>query len=101
GSPSPIAVGWSGYFPELMGFFHVNVPATLTNAPLCVIGDPPPCPAIVDNATGFMGFIHQFGFTGPYINLPAVLLTLVLTAVLIIGVRESANTNAIMVAIKV
>ena len=100
-SSSTIAVGWSGYFTELMSIFHINVPASLTNAPLCVIGDPPPCPHIVDNATGLMGFIHQFGFTGAYINLPAVLLTLLLTAVLIVGVRESANTNAIMVAIKV
>src|ERR1700761_2420613 len=100
-SSSTIAVGWSGYFTELMGFFHINVPASLTNAPLCVVGDPPPCPHIVDSGTGLMGFIHQFGFTGAYINMPAVLLTLLLTAVLIVGVRESANTNAIMVAIKV
>ncbi len=100
-SSSTIAVGWSGYFTELMSIFHINVPASLTNAPLCVIGDPPPCPTIVDNATGFMGFIHQFGFTGAYVNLPAVFLTLLLTAVLIVGVRESANTNAIMVAVKV
>lgn len=100
-SSSTIAVGWAGYFTELMGFFHIHVPATLTNAPLCVVGDPPPCPHIVDNMTGIAGFFGQFGFTGAIINLPAVLLTLLLTSVLIIGVRESANTNAIMVAIKV
>ena len=48
-----------------------------------------------------MAFIHQFGFTGAILNLPAVLLILVLTAVLIVGVRESSNTNAIMVGVKV
>ena len=100
-SSSTIAVGWSGYFSELMGIFHINVPASLTNAPLCVVGDPPPCPHIVDNLSGLSGFIHQFGFTGAIINLPAVFLTLLLTAVLVVGVRESANTNAIMVAVKV
>jgi APA family basic amino acid/polyamine antiporter len=100
-SSSTIAVGWSGYFTELMGIFHINVPASLTNAPLCVVGDPPPCPHIVDNLTGLSGFIHQFGFTGAIINLPAVFLTLLLTAVLVVGVRESANTNAVMVAVKV
>jgi basic amino acid/polyamine antiporter, APA family len=100
-SSSTVAVGWSGYFTELMQILHLNFPDWLANAPLCVIGDPPPCPHLVDNATGFSGFIHQFGFTGALINLPAVLLTLALTGVLIVGVKESANTNAIMVAIKV
>src|ERR1700753_2731100 len=57
-SSSAVAVGWSGYFTELMHILHINFPDSLANAPLCVIGDPPPCPHIVDTATGFMGFIH-------------------------------------------
>jgi len=100
-SSSAVAVGWSGYFTELMGAMHINFPASLANAPLCVVGDPPPCPTIVDNATGLMGFIHQFGFTGAIMNVPAVLLVLVLTGILVVGMRESANTNAIMVGIKI
>jgi APA family basic amino acid/polyamine antiporter len=100
-SSSAVAVGWSGYFTELMHAVHINFPDSLANAPLCVIGDPPPCPHIVDNLTGLSGFIHQFGFTGAIVNLPAVLITLLLTAILVVGVRESANTNAIMVGIKV
>ncbi|MGN6148740.1 MAG: amino acid permease [Rhizomicrobium sp.] len=99
-SASAVAVGWSGYFTQLMQFLHIDFPAALANAPLCVVGDPPPCPHIVDNMTGFSGFIHQFGFTGAIINLPAVVLILALTAILVVGVRESANTNALMVAIK-
>jgi APA family basic amino acid/polyamine antiporter len=100
-SSSTVAVGWSGYFTELMHVLHINFPDNLANAPLCVVGDPPPCPHIVDTMTGFSGFIHQFGFTGAIVNLPAVLLTLLLTAILVVGVRESANTNAIMVGVKV
>jgi APA family basic amino acid/polyamine antiporter len=99
-SSSAVAVGWSGYFTELMQILHIPFPAALTNAPLCVVGDPPPCPTIVDSGTGLMGFIHQFGFTGAIMNVPAVLLILALTAILVVGVRESANTNAIMVGIK-
>ena len=98
---SAVAVGWSGYFTELMHFLHIDFPDALANSPLCVIGDPPPCPNIVDTATGFSGFIHQFGFTGAIVNLPAAALILLLTAVLVIGVRESATTNAVMVGIKV
>ncbi len=100
-SSSTVAVGWSGYFTQLMQILHINFPDSLANAPLCVIGDPPPCPHIVASGTGIMAFIHQFGFTGAILNLPAVLLILLLTAVLIVGVRESANTNAIMVGVKV
>src|SRR5262249_9180297 len=100
-SSSAVAVGWSGYFTELMHVLHINFPDSLANAPLCVVGDPPPCPHIVDNLTGLSGFIHQFGTTGAIINLPAVALTLLLTGILVVGVRESANTNAIMVGVKV
>jgi len=100
-SSSTIAVGWSGYFTELMQFFHINFPASLTNAPLCVVGDPPPCPHIVVTGHGIAAFFGQFGFTGAIINFPGALLTLALTAFLVTGVRESANFNAIMVAVKV
>src|SRR5271166_3436486 len=81
-SSSTVAVGWSGYFTELMQILHINFPDSLANAPLCVIGDPPPCPHLVASGTGIMAFFHQFGFTGAILNLPAVLLILLLTAVL-------------------
>ena len=100
-SSSAVAVGWAGYFNELMQLLHINFPPSLTSAPLCVVGDPPPCPtAWAPAGSGIAGFIHQFGATGAIMNLPAVLLILVLTAVLVVGVRESANTNALMVGVK-
>jgi len=100
-SSSAVAVGWSGYFTELMQILHINFPASLANAPLCVVGDPPPCPTPwADTGTGFTWFIHQFGLTGAIGNFPAVLLILGLTWVLVVGVKESANTNAIMVGVK-
>src|SRR6204780_852560 len=45
-SSSTVAVGWSGYFTELMHIMHINFPDSLASAPLCVVGDPPPCPHI-------------------------------------------------------
>jgi APA family basic amino acid/polyamine antiporter len=67
-----VAIGWSGYFQRILAEFGVTLPQWMAAAP----------PAGV-------------------INLPAVLIVLVITTLLVIGVRESARFNAIMVAIKV
>src|SRR5262245_40932769 len=42
-----------------------------------------------------------FTTSGAWFNLPAALITLACTVVLVIGIRESATTNAILVAVKV
>jgi APA family basic amino acid/polyamine antiporter len=80
---STVAVGWSGYFSALMAQFGINLPATLTNAPFTVSGT------------------HTLVPTGNIINLPAVLLVLVITALLVIGIRESARFNNAIVFIKI
>ena len=38
--------------------------------------------------------------TGSYFDLPAILITLILTVVLVKGIQESATFNAVMVAVK-
>jgi amino acid transporter len=46
--------------------------------------------------------IHDpFTTTGAWFNLPAALITLAVTVVLVIGIRESATTNAVLVGVKV
>jgi APA family basic amino acid/polyamine antiporter len=70
-----VAVGWSGYFQRILAGFGVHLPAWMSAAP----------------ATGVDGAL---------INLPAVLIVLVITSLLVIGVRESARFNAVMVAVK-
>ena len=67
-----VAIGWSGYFQRILAGFGVALPQWMAAAP----------PAGV-------------------INVPAVLIVLVITTLLVIGVRESARFNAVMVAIKV
>src|SRR4051812_34892140 len=42
-----------------------------------------------------------FSTPGAWLNLPALLITLIVTVILVIGIRESATTNAVLVAIKV
>lgn len=82
-SASTVAVGWSGYFVSFLQNFGFAFPPAFTNAPLA--------------GTGF----HELHFTGAIINLPAVLLIVALTAFLVVGVRESAKLNGLMVLIKV
>jgi basic amino acid/polyamine antiporter, APA family len=79
-----VANGWSGYFQEVGKIFGYAVPDALRAAPL-----------EYDANEG------RFIPTGAVVNLPAVVIVMILTAVLIKGIKESATTNAVMVAIKV
>lgn len=75
-----VSVGWSGYFSgtflnELLG---VQLPPWLAAGPLALGGAP-----------------------GGLINLPALVIALLVTGLLILGTSESAKFNAVLVAIKV
>ncbi len=83
-SASTVAVGWSGYFVSLLQDFGIHFPAALTAAPGVEVKDA----AGHVIATGAM-------------NLPAVLIIMAVTSLLIFGVSESATVNNIIVAIKV
>jgi APA family basic amino acid/polyamine antiporter len=77
---SAVSVGWSGYFNGtiLQQFFGLQLPAALSSGPLALGGAP-----------------------GGFINLPAVVIALLVTWLLMIGTTESARVNAVLVAIKV
>ncbi|HWA91979.1 MAG TPA: amino acid permease [Rhizomicrobium sp.] len=80
---STVAVGWSGYFSDLMAKqLGMPIPAAFDGAPFKLEG------------------VHHLVATGAYFNLPAVLLVALVTFVLIVGVNMSANFNNLMVAIK-
>ena len=68
-----VANGWAGYFNNTLANFNLHLPAALTKAPML----------------------------GGTINLPAFAIIWVLTALLIIGVKESARVNNIIVVIKI
>jgi amino acid transporter len=75
---SAVAVGWSGYFNELLDkTVGVTVPEALSYSPISVEGGP----------TGL-------------VNLPAIVLVFLCTILLIRGASESARVNSIMVLIK-
>ena len=81
---STVAVGWSGYVSSLLHDFGLTIPAALTAAPGV---------EVKDLVTGEM-------ITG-IVNLPALLGILAVTALLTLGVSESATVNNVVVAIKV
>jgi APA family basic amino acid/polyamine antiporter len=81
---SAVAQGWSKYFQDLLAIFNVYLPKAIQAAPF-----------VYKSATG------QFVATESYFDLPAVLISLALTVVLVLGIRESATFNALMVIVKV
>ena len=71
---SAVSVGWSNYFIGLLErSLQIDVPAALTS-----------------------GY-----YVGGIVNLPAACIALLVTALLVLGTRESATVNAILVSIKV
>jgi APA family basic amino acid/polyamine antiporter len=70
-----VAIGWSGYMQRLLAGWDIHIPVSLGAA----YGSAP----------------------GAFINLPAVLIVLGIMTLLVIGVRESARANAVMVTVKV
>ncbi|MEA2766718.1 MAG: basic amino acid/polyamine antiporter, family [Gemmatimonadaceae bacterium] len=82
-SSSSVAVGWSGYAVILLGELGITVPPRLTGAP------------------GTSVLLPDGSWVTAWFNLPAVLVCLAITALLVIGIRESARVNTTIVIIKV
>ncbi len=79
-----VAHGWSHYFQDFISIFGWHLPKALTIAPFDF-----------DTAAG------QFVRTGSLFDLPAIVITAIVTWVLVKGIRESATFNATMVGIKI
>jgi APA family basic amino acid/polyamine antiporter len=78
-----VAIGWSGYVASFLRDRGVVIPAEFASGPFAYVP-----------ATG------DWTRTGSLVNLPAVFIILVLTALLVIGIKESATFNNFVVAIK-
>src|SRR6266699_918081 len=90
-----VGVGWSGHFVSLLGLFGVQIPASLTAPPtqLCTLAQV---------TTHAVGCAHPgLNLTGAIINLPAVGIVALMSAVLVIGIKESARVNSLIVILKV
>lgn len=70
---SAVAGGWSAYFVGILHSLGIDLPKALTAVPA----------------------------DGGIINLPAVIIVLLVTALLVVGVRESAHVNRVLVYVKI
>src|SRR6201987_2182320 len=78
-----VAIGWSGYVVSLASDFGLHLPTQFVSSPLDY-----------DSAR------RAWVFTGAVLNLPAALVVIVVTSLLVVGIRETARFNNWIVAIK-
>ena len=89
-----VGVGWSATFVSFLDMLGIHLPTSLTSAPIghCVAAQV---------AQGAAGCTEVGWFlTGSIINLPAVLIVLAISGILVVGIKESANFNSAMVLVK-
>jgi len=81
-STATVAVGWSGYMLSFLADFGIYLPTSMAQSPF---------------------EYDQAGWhvTGAFINFPAVFIVVLLTALLVVGIRETVRFNNITVVIKV
>ena len=85
-----VAVAWSGYFEKLLHLFGIDLPIWLMN-------DPVSAKEKISAMVAAGQQVTDFGFA---FNLPAFLITWVVTAILVKGIKEAASTNNLIVIIK-
>lgn len=114
---STVAVGWSGYFTAFMAGLGITLPPALTGAPFTVQGTHTLVPSqiCVDPATGGVAIdaatraiitvgdctAKGFNLTQGILNVPAMALIFFISALLVVGIRESARFNNVIVYVKV
>ena len=81
-SATTVAIGWSGYVVSFLADIGIHVPAHFQAARGTVV-------TLADGTT-----------TTAIFNIPAVIIVAIVTTLLVVGVRESANVNNVIVFIK-
>jgi basic amino acid/polyamine antiporter, APA family len=81
-----VAVSWSGYFDKLLHLFNIHLPIWLVNDPHTA-----------------MEKAKELGVEAPAFafNLPAFIITWIVTSILVKGIKEAARTNNLIVFVKV
>ncbi|MBS2028433.1 MAG: amino acid permease [Deltaproteobacteria bacterium] len=86
-----VAISWGDYFKSFLAGFGVTIPEWMSTPSLIARDHAPP--GLFEHAP------HLFGIPIVF-NLPAALIVVALTVILVVGVKESVWLNSVMVALK-
>jgi APA family basic amino acid/polyamine antiporter len=91
---STVAVSWSGYVVSFLKELGIVIPPAFTSAPYDhhVLADA--------NWNMWRLFTEGWVSTGAVLNVPAMLIVGFITFLLVLGIKESANFNNVIVAVK-
>jgi APA family basic amino acid/polyamine antiporter len=101
-----VAISWAGYFRELISHFGLTLPAWTAidyrsaYDAAAAVAQGATDPVSLYYASAVAGAPHLFGLP-IIVNIPAVVIVALITALLVYGIKESAASNSIMVLIKV
>ena len=105
-----VAVGWSGYFSAFMNELGFRIPVQFTGAPLDVVGTHNLVASqicydaatndVIKLAAGTACDTTKYAITHGVLNLPAMVIVLLMTILLVIGIKESARFNNLIVLLK-
>lgn len=104
---STVSVGWSGYVVSFLKDFGIIIPAQLTSALGTVLVNVPdigwkPMTSQLAASLTASGFnVDTLPHLTGILNLPAMFIVAAITSLLVIGIKESAGFNNVMVIIKV
>ena len=110
-----VAIGWSGYVTSVLHDWGINIPAQFTQSPGIRLIEVPNAIAEklhMRHGWSILGSVEEllsknqidfstFPQVTAVLNVPAMIIVALVTALLVVGIQESARVNNVIVAIKV
>src|SRR5208337_890577 len=110
-----VAIGWSGYVTSFLHDWGINIPAQLTQSPgtrLIEVPDAIAKKLHMRHGWSILASVEEllsknqidfstFPRVTAVLNVPAMIIVALVTALLVVGIQESARVNNVIVAIKV
>ena len=95
-----VACAWSNHFMQFIKGFEAYLPSWIVNPPIWLVNDPRSAQMIIES-NGLDSSVIPTLFGIPIcINVPAIAIIAIITAILVKGTKESAKMAGIMVFIK-
>ncbi|MEI7595247.1 MAG: amino acid permease [Bacteroidota bacterium] len=104
---STVAVGWSGYVVSFLKDLNINIPAEFANAAGTKLVEVPglgwkPLTETLTSKLAKSGIATSaLPHLTAIVNLPAIIIIALITTLLVVGIKESAKFNNIMVIVKI